>query len=82
MLFPFVFMNFYLNMISVYENLGDFENFNLNATTGVITIKNNLDRDSDTMRNTGGVYAMTVKVNVNYEPMFSYSLSTSINNLD
>ncbi|XP_059167286.1 cadherin-23-like isoform X3 [Physella acuta] len=39
---------------------GDSNNFNLDSTTGIITIKKPLDRDSDTMKATGGVYAMIV----------------------
>ncbi|XP_014770934.2 cadherin-23 [Octopus bimaculoides] len=34
--------------------------FKIDAVTGWISVKSRLDRDDDTLRNTGGVYAMTV----------------------
>ncbi|XP_055876010.1 cadherin-23-like isoform X3 [Biomphalaria glabrata] len=40
---------------------GDYQNFNLDPTTGIITVNKTLDRDTELMRNTGGVYAMIVK---------------------
>ncbi|XP_035824585.1 cadherin-23 [Aplysia californica] len=40
---------------------GEYANFDIDSTTGVISIKETLNRDSETMRNTGGVYAMIVQ---------------------
>ncbi|KAJ8319318.1 hypothetical protein KUTeg_004409 [Tegillarca granosa] len=41
---------------------GDYQNFDLNKTTGWITIKHALDRDEGEVRKRGGVYAMHVQV--------------------
>ncbi|CAL1529751.1 unnamed protein product, partial [Lymnaea stagnalis] len=50
------------NNITYSFESGDYSNFNIDPTTGVITVKSSLDRDSEAMRNNGGVYAMIVKV--------------------
>ena len=41
---------------------GDYQNFEINSTTGWITVKAALDRDSASMASNGGVYAMFVQV--------------------
>ncbi|XP_078320025.1 cadherin-23-like isoform X2 [Crassostrea virginica] len=40
---------------------GDYENFNVDPSTGWITIQRELDRDAASIQDSGGVYAMYVK---------------------
>ncbi|GFO23560.1 cadherin-23, partial [Plakobranchus ocellatus] len=49
------------NNITYSFKSGDFDNFEIDALTGEITISKSLDRDSDVMRDKGGVYAMIVQ---------------------
>lgn len=41
---------------------GGYQNFNVDPNTGWITIKTELDRDDASIQDSGGVYAMYVKV--------------------
>lgn len=50
---------------------GGYQNFNVDPNTGWITIKTELDRDDATIQDSGGVYAMYVKVK---QIMQAYSL--------
>jgi hypothetical protein len=46
---------------------GSYQNFAIDSTTGWITVKAALDRDSPSMASNGGVYAMFVQVSVEFE---------------
>ncbi|ESO87057.1 hypothetical protein LOTGIDRAFT_154544 [Lottia gigantea] len=56
---------------------GDFEKFNIDQRTGVITVNTSLDRDTPDVRNTGGVYAMYVEVGTEHlvDPSGQWPLS-------
>ena len=49
-------------IIIILVFVGDYQNFEINSTTGWITVKAALDRDSASMASNGGVYAMFVQV--------------------
>ena len=43
---------------------GQTDNFDIDSTSGWITVKSTLDRDAPDVRQSGGVYALYVKVRV------------------
>lgn len=57
-----IFLDLYLICDLVLFAAGQTAHFKIDPDTGWISVKSRLDRDEDTLRNTGGVYAMTVMV--------------------